>query len=948
MASITFTLEQRSTLEALTANGTANFYAGYDFLRAELEALTEVELAQMGVTSLQVEECIFWLTRASAINQNDLSSEANNFIRDVTRYGLLYDGKPAGTIQLNSNAIGEAVIGHVLQNSSFPPIDSIVGSDVQAAIVRGGQSVAGWGGAFYYWDAPYENDGVMSTVGGAILGDSAELEKFISIASKASYNAVVRAFGDVFDTGDIVDMLNTTFDNLEIFDNADIPLSLKSAISQRVLSSLLGLQEDPDSWETTIDLSNSTGVSQPGQHGFDINLITGDVVGFHSSNEDFETFATIVKVKGSDFGDRMNLVGSTPFIEIEAGAGDDKIFSGGGVVVADGGGGTDLFAVYANFASVGIVRAFNQIIVTGANFSYFLSDFDYLQFNDVIKDFAQLLADTVQNIDGTGLGDLVGTAWKDNMIGGAGRTVIAGLGGADTIKDTNWLVLDYSASDAGVRLARTSTTDTIFEGYGGHAQGDIIQVGSGSNRYDIIGSAYADQILYAYEVFAGDGNDIITGSEIVHAGDGYDTVNVTSYSDYIDFGAGGGELKLAQSTNGYFVDMQSGVYQRLSSGTVVHDLVVVGDFDKLTGSNYADHIHGTGGNDWIVGGGGLDFVYGYGGDDDITGTGSIWGGSGNDQIALSSGSAWGEDGNDTMVGGQGSFIHGGGGDDTLSTSAKNVTIIGGAGADSISFLTGSYATSTLSYAESSSGVTLWYTGTSILALGGDAEGDVISGAFKLIGSNYSDTFSLQGSQIASIDGLGGNDVFFLQGQVTATGGEGNDTFTLTARNQTAYGDEGNDMFSGHGRMYGGEGNDEFILSYGSYAPGAGSYVLVKVGGTVYSGAGENDIVGGLGNDTIWMGEGSNTFDFSMLGGDDRIYQAGLDDTFVLSDIAAFTSMDDVVDHLVQDGGNAVLELGYRMDHPDVYGSSNPYQYLGSITFVGMTTSAVAALNWDFA
>lgn len=121
MASITFTEQQQTTLTALTSSGSANYFAGYDYLKQELLALTSADIAEMQVTQQQVNDCVFWLTRASAINQNLFSDQANNFIRDVTRYGLLWDGNPVGQIQSNSDAIGEAVISEILLNGAFPP-----------------------------------------------------------------------------------------------------------------------------------------------------------------------------------------------------------------------------------------------------------------------------------------------------------------------------------------------------------------------------------------------------------------------------------------------------------------------------------------------------------------------------------------------------------------------------------------------------------------------------------------------------------------------------------------------------------------------------------------------------------------------------------------------------------------------------------------------------------
>lgn len=140
MANITFTQQQIDTLSSITSNGTTDFYAGYDYLSFLLSSLTPVEITSMGATQAEVNDRLYWLGKASAINQNDLSSDANNFIRDVTRYGLLWDEREIGQIQANSDGIGYSVMRDILDSNGFPLLGEIIARDVGAAVHNGGQT----------------------------------------------------------------------------------------------------------------------------------------------------------------------------------------------------------------------------------------------------------------------------------------------------------------------------------------------------------------------------------------------------------------------------------------------------------------------------------------------------------------------------------------------------------------------------------------------------------------------------------------------------------------------------------------------------------------------------------------------------------------------------------------------------------------------------------------
>ncbi len=135
------------------------------------------------------------------------------------------------------------------------------------------------------------------------------------------------------------------------------------------------------------------------------------------------------------------------------------------------------------------------------------------------------------------------------------------------------------------------------------------------------------------EVFAGKGDDAVTGSDsgdVVKAGLGDDFVDAGFGSDSV-FGAGGDDSIEAGAGN-----------------------------DSLKGGNGADTLAGGTGRDKLGGGKGKDMLDGGDGNDTLNGGGgsdTIIGGDGSDKM-------FGGAGNDVIFGGAGDTIMGGAGDDT--------------------------------------------------------------------------------------------------------------------------------------------------------------------------------------------------------------------------------------------------------------------------------------------
>ena len=180
-----------------------------------------------------------------------------------------------------------------------------------------------------------------------------------------------------------------------------------------------------------------------------------------------------------------------------------------------------------------------------------------------------------------------------------------------------------------------------------------------------------------------------------------------------------------------------------------------------------------------------------------------------------------------LAGGAGNdVINGGAGNDTLQGGADNDVLIGGAGADA---LDGGAGNDTASYASSTAAVTVdLNAGT---GLGGDAQGDTLTGIENLIGSAFNDTLTGDGNDnvltggagndilAGGLNGAGGDTASYatatagvtvsllLQGGTQNTVGAGVDTLTGienligSAFNDTLTGDAGNNVLTG------GAGND---------------------------------------------------------------------------------------------------------------------------------------------
>jgi len=344
----------------------------------------------------------------------------------------------------------------------------------------------------------------------------------------------------------------------------------------------------------------------------------------------------------------------------------------------------------------------------------------------------------------------------------------------------------------------------------------------------------------------GGGNDAISGgigADQINGGDGDDVIT-WSDGDTVDGGAGIDLIKIASpfGAGGTLDFSDPDAVQTFGSGSITHveRIEFYGDTGSgsahITGGAYADKLSGYGGDDIFAGGDGDDELYGQGGVDRLEG------GGGDDLIVDGTGNPTSQVGF--------SFIDGGSGFDTLELDYGQFS-----GALSLDI-------------EANDGAVLNIE--RLLFFGGNGTG---TSTFK--GGEADDIiFSGYGNDL--IDGRGGNDDLRGGGGVDIiNGGDGDDLI---------YGGGGVGDTGGADTLSGGEGND-FI------------HADEQVGGSLDGGAGDDQLIGGAGNDSMTGGSGN---DWLIGGGGTDSMTGGAGD-----DLYDVDNMGDVVTELAGEGVDTV-------------------------------------------
>ena len=512
-----------------------------------------------------------------------------------------------------------------------------------------------------------------------------------------------------------------------------------------------------------------------------------------------------------------------------------------------------------------------------------------------------------------------------------------------TLPANNPILINAFDSNDTVTVDSVVTTPVQVYGGGGN---DSIVGGSGNDTITggvgddtIIGGEGNDELIGVSgdDTLIGEGgNDVmflVPGSDktvIEQPGDGIDTLNFSRVTS-------GNGISLDLAIDGD-VTTQTGTPQVVDAAN--NTVTLIGEFENLVGSDFADDFKGNALNNIVEGGKGSDFIDARqgndlvfaGGDDD-----SLMGGDGNDTLGGDEGddlifaggdddSLLGGDGNDTLSGDDGDdLIFAGGDDDSLTGGDGNDTLGGDEGDDlifggelQIDPLTNQPVLDPVTNAPlqmPGSGNDLVFAGGDDDSLYGGDGNDTLGGdeGDDLIFAGGDDDSLMGGDGNDTLGGEDGDDVIFAGGDDDSlSGGDGNDTLS---------GDEGDDLIFAGGdddSLMGGDGNDTL--------GGGGGNDLIFAGGD------DDSLTGGDGNDTLGGDEGDDlifggaierdaiTNEIILVNGsgDDLIFAGGDDDSLYGgdgNDTLGGDEGDDLIfaggddDSLVGGDGNDTLDGG---------------------------------------
>jgi Ca2+-binding RTX toxin-like protein len=607
-----------------------------------------------------------------------------------------------------------------------------------------------------------------------------------------------------------------------------------------------------------------------------------------------------------------SLYGDAGNDSVIGGDGDDLLIGGDGADAMDGGAGSDRVSYYWQSqgvaattgvtvdmvtASLGLGAALNDTFVgieaiTGTALGDTIrgdanaNNFDGDAGNDTLDGRAgnDTLSGGAGNdtlIGGDGVDTLIGGADNDILTGGLGADIVNGEAGADTI---NVLVVGEDTIDGGtgidtVSFAATTTGIIAYLGLSAHKLTNIENLTGGSGNDDLRGDAVANNVQGGAGndyVMGYAGNDTLSGGDgddFVYGGSGGDTVNGGAGVDYLSYRFTDGG---AEATIGVNVDLGTGA---VSGGDAAGDVIALGTFEALEGTQAADVLRGDALGNSFQGNGGDDSIYGMAGNDSLqgwTGNDILDGGDGNDSI-------YGQDGNDTVLGGLGDdTITGDAGDDILSGGDGIDNINGGIGADLLfgdagddiivgddgdDYLYGGEGADNLQGGLGSDFASYAFTSRNVAATVGvevdlaDAAqneglsyGDTYNSIENLVGTGFGDRLHGDGNANAIYAGAGDDFVYGRAGNDSLLGEDGNDALYGEAGDDTLQGNAGTD------RLEGGDGNDNLQGGDGN--------------DTLLGQAGVDSISGGLGDDiihestfaqdTIDGGAGVDTVDYAAI------------------------------------------------------------------------------------
>lgn len=685
------------------------------------------------------------------------------------------------------------------------------------------------------------DDVLMGGSGGDVLvgGDGFDTASFLDSATgvKVSLQGGVSEGGAAGDLLDGVEALvGSVFADTLIGDSGD------NLISGRGGADVLDGGEGID----TLDYSTSASAVS-------VDLDRGDGFGGDAEGDQVRNFEIVI---GSAFGDKL-----------KGGAGSDRFVGGAGADGIDGGAGRDI--VDYRFSTASIQIDLDTNINTGGD-----AEGDRLSQVEVIIGSAfsdRLRGDSGANVLVGAAGDdeLLGQVGDDLLVGGLGADILTGGDGIDTV--------DYSSNQVSIAIDLETGIAS-----GGEADGDLVSSVEnvrGTRFFDILrGNAQANRLD------GGEGDDRLTGGaggDVLDGGLGFDIADYsTSLAGVtVDFvnGAGGGD-----ASGDTFVSIEKIV------GSSYSDFVRAGATALiLDGGAGDDVLVGAAGDDWLIGGSGGDLLDGGNGKDTVDYSAS------GEAVEIDLGLGRGVSGQaagdvllsiEAVIGSQ--FA------DTLRGDALDNIFIGGLGAD---VLEGFGGQDSVDYSRSLAGIAVDLAAGS--GLGGEADGDRLSGIEVIVATNFADQLTGDAAANRFIGGLGADVI---------DGGDGMDTIDYS---QSATGVVVNLLTNAN---TGGEAAGDQLYRIENVV---GSALDDKIVGNAET----NKLVGGSGADTLDGGAGTDLL----------IGEAG-NDTYIV---------DSETDIVIEEERGGTDRIQTTLSTYTIRDNIEQLQYLGTGSFTGYGNEA---------
>jgi len=587
--------------------------------------------------------------------------------------------------------------------------------------------------------------------------------------------------------------------------------------------------------------------------------------------------------------------------------------------------------------------------------------FTYTVTDQLGNSSSSTLTVTVNGSDGTvlsGSGVLIGTAFGDEITGGAAADVLIGLGGDDRLIGGTGAANEMYGGAGDDTYVLATTGDSIVENAGEGT--DRVETNAASHHL----GANVEHLTYTGTAsFTGVGNGL---SNIIEGGAAYDVLIGLGGDDILSGGAGaanemyggtGDDIYIVASAGDSLIEsagegvdtVQTALAAYTLASAHVENLTFTGTGAFTgTGNSGANTIAGGAGDDILSGRGGIDTLVGGAGTD----TASYAAATGAVDVRLNSSAARNDgDGatdvlsgienltgsafDDLLIGdGGANVLTGGAGRDTLLGLGGNDVLIGGSGlANQLQGGTGDdryVVSATDSIVElAGEGTDTVETALASFTLGNHLENLISTSGLAFTGTgNGLDNVITSGAGNDTLGGGGGNDTLDAgDGDDLVRGGAGNDvlsggagvdtvdyslaaagvTVRLNTGQTTVDGDGGIDTLSGFENVLGSAFDDLLIGSSGAntLTGGAGRDTLLGLGGNdiLIGGAGlGNQMQGGTGDDT-----------YVVSANDTLIEVAGEGTDLVLASVAAFTLAANI-ENLTYTGASAFAGTGNASDN----------------------------------